>query len=71
MSTPREVKLGVPQGSVLAPPLYSLFINDILKALGIHSAFFFDTCIQATDRKQRDVLRKLTLQLSRGVSAGK
>jgi hypothetical protein len=50
MSTPREIKAGVPQGSVLSPPLYSLSINDAAQSPGVYLALFADdTCIYCTD----------------------
>jgi hypothetical protein len=60
MSTPREIQAGVPQGSVLSPTLYSLYINDAPQSPGVHLALFADdTCIYSTDRKEGYVLRKL------------
>jgi hypothetical protein len=65
-STPREIQAGVPQGSVLAPTLYSLYINDTSRTPGIHLALFADdTYIYATDRKENYVFRKL----QRGLNA--
>jgi hypothetical protein len=60
MSTPREIKAGVPQGSVLSLTLYNLYINDVPQSPGVHLALFADgTCIYCTDRKEGYVLRKL------------
>jgi hypothetical protein len=66
LSTPREIQAGVPQGSVLAPTLYSLYINDTPQTSGVHLALFADdTCTYAADRKESYVLRKL----QRGLNA--
>jgi hypothetical protein len=54
------MEAGVPQGSVLSPTLYSLYINDTLQAIGVHLALFTDdTCLYATDRKEGYIVRKL------------
>jgi hypothetical protein len=55
---PREMKAGVPQGSVLSPTLYNLYINDTPKTVGVNLALFADdTCLYATERKEGYVLR--------------
>jgi hypothetical protein len=60
MSTPRYMQAGVPQGSVLAPTLYNLHINDTPLTTGVNLALFADdTCLYATDRKEGYVLSKI------------
>jgi hypothetical protein len=60
MSTPRFMQAGVPQGSVLSPTLYNLYINDTPQTPGENLALFADdTCLYATDRKEGYVLRKI------------
>jgi hypothetical protein len=60
MSTPREMQTGVPQGSVLSPTLFNLYINDAPQTHGVHLALFADdTCLYATDRKEGFCGRKL------------
>jgi hypothetical protein len=60
MSTPRIMKAGVPQDSVLSPTLFNMYINDRLQAIGVHLALFADDiCLYATERKEGYVLRKL------------
>jgi retron-type reverse transcriptase len=60
MSTAREMQAGMPQGSVLSPTLYNIYINDTPQTPGVHLALFADdTCLHATERKEGYVLRKL------------
>jgi hypothetical protein len=65
MSTPREMRAGVPQGFVLSPTLYNIYINDAPQTHGVYLAFFAgDTCLYVTDRKEGFVVRKLQRGLS-------
>ncbi|GFW87221.1 probable RNA-directed DNA polymerase from transposon BS [Trichonephila clavipes] len=42
LSSPRRVKSGIPQGSLLEPRLFNLYINDIPKADNVHLAMYAD-----------------------------
>jgi hypothetical protein len=63
---PSEIVVEVPQGSVLAPILYSLCINDALLAPRTHLILYVDdTSIYATEKYKCLVLCKL----QRGLTA--
>jgi hypothetical protein len=65
MSTPLVIQAGVPQGSVLSPTLYNMYINDAPQTHGVYLALFSDeTCLYAMDRKEGFVVRKLQRGLS-------
>lgn len=68
LSNPREMKAGVPQGSVLSPLLYSLYISDIPKlpttklALYADDTIIYNHSFYAQSAKQR-LAHYLTLLL--------
>jgi hypothetical protein len=66
LSSPKKVAAGVPQCSVLAPVLYTLYINDAPAAPGIHLALFVDDIsIYETEKHERRVFNKF----QRGLTA--
>jgi hypothetical protein len=65
MSTPREMHAVVPQGSVLFPTLYSVYINNTFQTPSVYlDRLADDIRMHATDRKEGYILRKLQRGLS-------
>jgi hypothetical protein len=71
MSIPRDIQARMPQGSVLSPTLYSIYIyiyiyiNDMAQTPGVCLGLFADDyCIYMRDCKEGYVLQKLQQGLS-------
>lgn len=59
-STTRDIPAGVPQGSVLSPLLYSLFISDFKKPMNCEVAFYADdTGLMASAKHSNTIISKL------------
>jgi hypothetical protein len=58
MSTPRIIQAWVPEGIVLSPTLFNMYINDTPQTIGVHLALSADdTCLYVTERKEGYVLK--------------
>jgi retron-type reverse transcriptase len=61
-STPRIMKAGVPQASILSPTLFNISVNNTPQAIGVHLALFADDiCLHATERKEGYVLKNFSM----------
>ena len=64
-STPKEVLSGVPQGTVLGPLLFLLYINDLPSNLASSVRLFADDCLVYTSGKDSKHIMMLQEDLNR------
>jgi hypothetical protein len=53
MSTPRYMQAGMPQGSILSPTLYNLYINDTPQTSGMNIPLFAETSVYIRQTARR------------------
>ena len=57
-STPQTIKCGVPQGYILGPLLFSIYINDLPKASHFETLLYADDTALILSEKELDTLNK-------------
>lgn len=66
LSEPRAIPAGLPQGSILSPILYSIFVSDLKVGAQSNTACFADdTAIYSSSNQSNAICRKLQLSLTR------
>ena len=64
-STFKKVDCGVPQGSILGPLLFTIYINDIINStLFCPRLFADDTCLILQDNNIHDLQKKINLEIT-------
>src|ERR1700755_319700 len=58
LSNTRQIKSGVPQGSILAPLLFSIYTNDLIKSYNFFSVSFADDISILINDKNPETLSK-------------